>query len=275
MAALALAAVLLATACGGDDDDDGESASDETPVASAQATSGVTPTTTNTGGATPGTGSTLEPIATGSSVSAGKTFTIEQAQMIVDTVPLAPEDLPSVWNIGTDTTTDAATAAANNPENAASIERCGNLLSTLQVLAPPMEDLTSRYIGGEQVSYFTNLTVYATDEGATDCANEAAAEFTSDPMALAEAFGSVFVDPAAVVITPVEFPQVGEGSFATNLTGTVSAGGFEVSITILIVAWRQGNVSAVVGSAASFDPPPDDLHQYVELVAERIADAQG
>ena len=52
-----------------------------------------------------------------------------------------------------------ATAATNNPENAASIGRCGNLLSGLQVLAPPPDDLSARYIGGENVSYFTNLTV--------------------------------------------------------------------------------------------------------------------
>jgi hypothetical protein len=237
----------------------------------------VTPSTTNTSGGdtTPSSGSGLQPIATGPSASEGKTFTAEQAGTIVTTAPLMPEDLPSVWAIGTDTTTDAATAATNNPENAASIERCQQLLGRLLVLTPDPDDLVARYIGGENVSYFTNMTVYATDAGAEDCSNEAAARYAADPAQLAQVFGSVFVDPSAVVIEPVEFPQVGQGAFATNLTGTVNASGTEVTITILIVAWRQGNVSAVVGSAAASPPDVEDLHGYVELVAQRIADAQG
>jgi hypothetical protein len=272
-AGVMIAVALIAAACGGDDDDNGDS---ETPEATAEATSGVTPSTTNTSGGqtTPTLDSDLQPIATGDSASAGQTFTLEQAQSIVTTVPLTPDDLPSRWMIGTDTTTDAATAKTNNPENAASIDRCQQLLSRLVVNSPVQEDLTSRYLGGENVSYFTTVTVFATDEGATDCGNEAAARFT-DCLALATVFGTVFVDPAAVVCEPVEFPQVGAGSFATNLTGTVSAGGFDVTVTILIVAWRQGNVSAVVGSAAAEAPDVADLHGYVGLVAQRIADAQG
>jgi len=254
---------LVGGACGGDDGGDDATVT-PAPTATAEALATPSSTAEGLGG----------PIASGPSVSAGRTYTADEAQAIVASAALTPDDLPSVWITSTDNTTDAATAAANNPDNAASIERCGQLVSRLAVLSPPEEDLASRYIGGENVSYFTNLTVYATDEGAVDCANEAAAEFAANPTALAEAFGSVFVDPAAVTVTPTEFPQVGEGSFAANLTGTVQAGGFDVTITILIVAWRQGNVSAVVGSAASFDPPRDDLYPLVELVAERIAATQ-
>lgn len=271
---IALAGVLtaaVAAGCGGDDDDEGEETPDATAQTSATASSGVTPSTTNTSGGTP-VASVGDPIAQGPSASAGKTFTAAQAQTIVDTVPITPADLTSTWEISTDTRTDAAQAAANNPENAASIERCGQLLGRLVVLMSP--DQVSRYIGGEVVSYFTNLTVYATDEGAADCGAEAAANYTANPQELAEAFGSVFVDPAAVVITPVDFPAVAQGSFAANLTGTINAGGTEVTLTILIVAFNQGNVSAVVGSAAATDPPTDDIYPLVELVTERIAQAQ-
>src|SRR6185295_18823529 len=125
------------------------------------------------------------------------------------------------------------------------------LLSRLLVLMTP--DQVPRYIGGLTVSYFTNLTVYATDEGATDCSNEAAAKYGEDPTALAQAFGSVFIDPAAVTITPVSFPTVGQGSFASSLTGTIKAGDLEVDLTITIVAFRMGNVSAVVGLAAAYE----------------------
>ena len=142
----------------------------------------------------------------------------------------------------------------------------------LAVLMAPDEQV-SRYIGGEVVSYFTNATVFETDEGAADCAGEAAAQF-GECLDLAEAFGTVFIDPAAVTCATVAFPQVAQGSFATNLTGTIRAGEFDVNLTIMIVAFNMGNVSAVVGSAAAFDPPVDDMITQVTLVTDRIGQAQ-
>jgi hypothetical protein len=47
-----------------------------------------------------------------------------------------------------------------------------------------------------------------------------------------------------------------------------------VDLTILIVAFRQGNVAAVVGSAASANPSQTELAPLVNLVVSRIAAAQ-
>ena len=109
---------------------------------------------------------------------------------------------------------------------------------------------------------------------------EPEAAFHGEPTApgecldLAGAFGTVFIDPAAVTCATVAFPQVAQGSFATNLTGTIRAGEFDVNLTIMIVAFNMGNVSAVVGSAAAFDPPVDDMITQVTLVTDRIGQAQ-
>ena len=91
---------------------------------------------------------------------------------------------------------------------------------------------------------------------------------------MAKAFGTVFIDPATVVVTPVTYPTIADGSFAATLTGKIEAAGTIVDLTILIVAFRRGNVTAVVGSAAAFDPPTDELRPLVDLVLGRIKDAQ-
>jgi hypothetical protein len=184
---------------------------------------------------------------------------------------IAPADVQSAWTVGTDTTSDNATAAATDPDGGASFERCGRLLGRLVVLAP--EDVVERYIGGETVSYFSTGTVYATSAGANDCATEAAQRLSECPE-LAKAFGSIFIDPNAVSCVPFEYKQLGDGSFAVGLTGKISAAGTIVDLTIKIVAWRQGNVSAVVGIAAAFDPVIEELTPLVDLVVQRISDAQ-
>ena len=136
------------------------------------------------------------------------------------------------------------------------------------------EDTVSRYIGGETVSFFSTATVYATAEGAADCSLEAATRFAV-PGELAKAFGTVFIDPAAVNVTPIpDYPATADGSFAAKLAGKISAQGTIVDLTILIVAFRQGNVTAVVGSAAAFDPSIDEIQPLIDLVLQRIKDGQ-
>jgi hypothetical protein len=172
-----------------------------------------------------------------------------------------------------DQTTDNASAAAADPRGGASFERCGRLTGRVVTLQPPSDQLVSRYLAGQSVSFFTNLNVYASDAGAIDCSVEAAARF-SEPGQLAQQFSSIFVDVGAVVVTSVSYPQVADGSVAFTLSGKINAAGTVVDLTILIVAFRKGNVAAVVGSAASANPSLVELSPLVDLVASRIASAQ-
>lgn len=257
LGAALLAVSLTLAACGGGDGDSSPG-SGETPAAKPTVgEADETPTATATDEAEPS--------------GDIRTFTLADAQELLDTLPLTPADLKSKWTIGTNTTLDNAAAAVADPNAGASFERCGRLLSRLVVNMP--EDVVTRYIGGETVSFFSTATVYATSEGAADCALEAATRFAA-PGELAKAFGTVFIDPAAVVVTPVTYPTIADGSFAATLTGKIEAAGTIVDLTILIVAFRQGNVTAVVGSAAAFDPPTDELRPLVDLVLGRIKDAQ-
>jgi hypothetical protein len=191
------------------------------------------------------------------------------AQALTKAASAGLGDVPALWSVMTDTTSDNATAAASDPRGGGSFARCGRLLGRLVTLQPPADQLVSRYLGGQSVSFFTNLTVYATEAGATDCAIEAAARF-SEPGELARQFATIFIDPAAVVVTPVQYP----GSFAATLSGKINAAGTVVDLTILIVAFRKGNVTAVVGSAAASAPSTAELTPLVNRVMKSIAAAQ-
>jgi hypothetical protein len=192
---------------------------------------------------------------------------------MLQSIPLQAADVGAGWSVMSDTTTDNASAAAADPRGGASFERCGRLTGRVLTLQPPSDQLVSRYLGGQSVSFFTNLNVYATEAGAIDCSLEAAARF-SEPGELAKQFSTVFVDTNAVVVTPVRFAQVADGSIAFNLKGQINAAGNVVDLTILIVAFRKGNVAAVVGSAAAGDPSTSELAPFVDLVISRIAAAQ-
>jgi hypothetical protein len=240
-----LVAVLLGTllafgACGGGGDGQ---PSDATPAASATSEEGAT----------------------------GEPWTQERAEALLATLLITPEDVPSVWTVMNDLPADNATAATTDPNAGASFERCRRLYGRTLVLQP--EDVVSRYIGGETVSFFSQATVYATTEGAADCAAEAAQRLSSCPE-LAKAFGGVFIDPAAVSCVPFDYEQVGDGSIGIGLTGKISAAGTIVDLTIKVVAWRQGNVTLVAGMAAAFDPVVEELRPNVDLLVERIDAAQ-
>jgi hypothetical protein len=200
-------------------------------------------------------------------------YTASDAQSLVQSSVLTAADAGAGWTVMNDTTTDNAAAAAADPRAGASFERCGRLLGRLLTLQPPQDQLVSRYLAGQSVSFFTNLTVYATEAGATDCSLEAAARF-SEPGELAKQFAAIFVDTNAVTVTPVAYPQVAGGSLAFTLAGQINAAGTVVDLTILIVAFRQGNVTAVVGSAAAAAPSTAELGPMVDRVIQRITAAQ-
>lgn len=192
---------------------------------------------------------------------------------MVQSVPLQTSDAGAGWVVLTDAVTDNAAAAAADPVAGASFARCGRLLGRTLALQPAADQIVPRYLGGQSVSFFTNMTVYATDVGAIDCAAEAAGRL-SNCADLARAFGTLFVDPAQVTCAPVNFPQVGDGSITGTLKGKVLASGVEVDLTILAVAFRKGNVGVIVGSAAAGAPSTSELAPLVDRVISRIAAAQ-
>lgn len=202
----------------------------------------------------------------------GKVITEAEAQALLDTVLLTPSDLPSGWVVGNDTIVDNAAAAAENPDTAPLIDRCGRLLAHTVTFEPP--DVVASFFSGETLSFFSTATVYATEAGATDCANETAARL-AQPGAFAREFGTVFIDPDAVDVQIVSLPPVADESFAATLTGQTNARGNTINLTLLVVGFREGNVSAAVGSARSGSTPPsDELLPLVQLVVDRIAAAR-
>jgi hypothetical protein len=291
----ALASGVIATACS-DGDDDG----DKTPVATARATStagpirsegrvtaaAATPSAASEPTAppqqpnTPAPGAATQP-PTGSAppppppppAATGRVWTLAEAQALLGTAPLTPGDLSGAWEIGMDIAQDNATAGAADPRGAASYQRCGRLSGRLLTNAPVADQLVSRYLGGESVAFFTQLTVYATAEGAADCAIEGAIRY-SEPGELAKAFGEIFVKTVPVVVAQVAYPQIADGAIAWTLAGKTAAQGLEVDLKILVVAFRKGNVTAVVGSAAAFDPSVAELTPHVNTVLARITAAQ-
>jgi hypothetical protein len=277
------AGALLASACGGSSKKDATA----TPAASASAAPAKTASATAAAG-TPATGAGSPATAATSAIAAatpepplatpadsvpppptGKIYTQAQAKALLDDASLKPVDVGADWLVTMDLPTDNAAAAAADPVSAASIERCGRLAGRLLTNGP--KDTVSAYLGGSIVAAFSQLTVYATAAGAADCAAEGAVRY-SKPGELARAFGKVFVNPDAVVVKPVEYPQTGDGSFATALTGDINAAGTVVQLQIVIVAFLKGNVTAVVGVAYAplTTPSTKELKPFVDLVLQRI-----
>jgi len=200
----------------------------------------------------------------------GAPYDLEAARALSDAVVLLPEDLDVdvAWKVTTDNPQDNAAFAAAAPELASDIENCGRVFGRTVILQP--EDLVGSFILGETLTYFTQLTVYADEAGAIVCGDQTA-DRLAQPGAIARLFGDVFNNPDAVVVAPVTFPAVGDGSFAATLTGQSDAGGMVIDLTILVVGFRSGNVSGAVGSVRSgTTPPSDELAPYVDAVIQRI-----
>ncbi len=252
------AGAMLAAACGGD----------SKPSATATPKAGTTTAAPASAKSAPGAEPTLNPMP-----SAGAAFDVTRAKALLDTASLTPADLGADWAITAGQSSDNAAAAASDPAGAASFERCGRLLGRLVTSGP--KDTASAYLTGTLVAAFSQITVYKTADGAADCAAEGAARF-QQPGQLARAFGTVFVNPDAVTVQPLEYPATADGSFAAALTGDIIAAGTTVQLQIVIVAFHKGNTSAVVGVAMSplTNPLTTELKPYVHLVLRRIAASQ-
>jgi hypothetical protein len=243
------------------------SAATRTPLAAASAAGGQATAAATAAGASPAAIATSAPPASTAAPSGAPPATLAQATALLDRILIKPPDLPPDWNISSDTSQDNAAAAAADPSSAASNTSCSRLLARTITNMPA--DVVGTFISGKTVSYFSTATVYATAAGAAQCAALAAQKYTQ-PGQLARAFGTLFVSPDAVVVTPVSYPTVADGSFAATLAGKVNANGTIVDITLLIVGFRDGNVGAVVGAAANEAPPVAEVQPLVDLVVKRI-----
>lgn len=200
----------------------------------------------------------------------GRAFTLADAETIVTSVLLSPDDLEGDWEITSDQRVDNAAAAAAAPDRASLFEQCGRLLNrTIQ--NTPLDPVTT-FLAGDTLAFFSTVTVYATRSGARVCVDEESVRL-QQPGELARAVGDVFVDPDAVVVTPIEFPSIGETSFAATLAGPIETGGTIINVTVLLVGFLEGQVSGAVGSVRVMAPPVDELASLASLVVERIAAA--
>lgn len=201
-----------------------------------------------------------------------RVFTQSDATALLERALLKLADLPPDFANASDTLTDNAAATQARPADADLNQRCGRLLG--RTIVNNASDTVSTYLAGQTVSFFSTGTVYATSQGASECAAANAARLAA-PGALAREFGPLYVNPDAVNITPVEFPQVADGSFAATLDGDINAMGLTVNLTILVVGFRNGNVTGAVGSARGATiPPTDELKPLVDLVVSRITESQ-
>lgn len=270
-------ATVAGLACGGGSSDKTATSAPATKAAGtaaatarpATAAASAAPPTASGGATTPQAGVSPAATAAGDSTGGGAVFDETQAKSLIDEASIKPADVGADWKIGSDTPIDNATAETNDPANAGDIERCGRLLGRTVTLTPA--DVVSAYLTGEIVSAFTQLTVYKTAEGATDCANAGAARLQA-PGALARAFRTIFTTPDAVTVQPLTYDTVGDGSFAVALTGDTNASGTTVQIQIVLVAFRKGNTSAVVGIAQSplTNPVASIVKPYIDLTLQRI-----
>lgn len=277
----AIASVAILTACGGGG---GKSA---TPVPSrSAATASTPPASTSAAPATPAAaaaatsasaGATTAVLGVPSAAAAtagGPSADAAKAPALLTAAMILPADLPAGWKIVTDQSQDnaaAAAAATADSTTAASDQRCGRLLGRTVVTQPA--DIVNIYLAGQTVSFFSQATAYATTAGAIDCSNEAAAKL-AQPGQLARSFGNVFTDPNTVVVTPVDFHQVADGSFAATLAGRTNANGVVVDLAVLIVGFRKGNVTVVLGSAGQTAPPVSELSPLVDTVVRRLSAAE-
>jgi hypothetical protein len=246
-------------------------------LAAAGCSGGSNAASTPAGGtASSGTPAQTVTAAASTPVPDGTPFTADQAAALLDSFLLKPADLPQPalgWKVASDTSADNAASVAADPTSAASNTRCGRLLARTITNQP--DNLVGAFIAGQTVSFFSTATVYAQPSGAKNCADEQTQNYSKDPQSLVKAFGSLFMDPAAVTVAPVTFPTIGDGSAAFTLAGKVNASGTIVDLTLLVVAFREGAVNAVVGSAANAAPSTDELTPLVGLVLRRIAAAEG
>ncbi len=272
--ALLAGAALVVTACGGGSKSSTPTAvsatarAGSTPSASVAGTTTVSRTASPAANASPST-TTGTPATVASPAPSTKVFGADDAKKVVTDTALLPPDLPSGWKVQMDTTADNAAAAVTEPKASASFERCGRLLGRTVTNLPV--DAVSSFLAGETLSFFSSVTVYATEAGAADCQAEAAARYAM-PGELARALGSLFINPDAVVVALADAPAEIPGSVAVKLTGQINAAGTTIDLTVLLVSFRRGGVTAVAGSARSGqDPPLPELLPYALKLVQRVA----
>ena len=132
-------------------------------------------------------------------------------------------------------------------------------------------------LAGQPVAYFSNVAVFASAEGATFCYQDALQRGAEGGGgSLGRQFGTLFVDPDNVVVTPVEFPTLGEQSLALTVSGDTLAQGNRVGIVVLLVTFRQGPATATVGAVkAVLTPTQAEVEPLARLVSQRIQEEFG
>jgi hypothetical protein len=132
------------------------------------------------------------------------------------------------------------------------------------------EDAAEAALAAQSVSFFSNVNAFEDTAGASQYYAVATSMIDEGAGTIAN-FEDLFVDVSAVRVEPYEFPSVGDESSAFTLTGDTEAEGQIYSATVLLVALREGPVTAFVGSVRIVVPPDvPEVERLAQLLIDRI-----
>jgi hypothetical protein len=214
--------------------------------------------------------STATPATAAAEPSAGA-LSVEEARDKLERVTILIDDIGSGYIVLNDEYTDNAAASATQPDPAvalAFLNDAGRVFGrTLTYIA---EDTTGAAVAGESVSIFSNVNIFQDATGAAQY-YVVSSEIVAEGSGVGSQLGDLFVDPAAVQVTPMEFSAIGDRSQAFSLAGQTEAEGQQYPVTALLAIIQRGPVTAFVGSVRVATPPDvQEVESLAQLLVDRI-----
>lgn len=195
----------------------------------------------------------------------------EEVRDKLSRVAILMDDLGPGFTVLSDEYIDNAQASAGQADPATTqtfLDGWGRVLGRTVVYMA--EDATGAALAAQSVSFFSNVNAFQDTSGASQYYAVATSMIGQGAGAVAD-FEDLFVDVSAVQVEPYEFPSVGEESSAFTLTGDMEAEGELYSATVLLVALREGPVTAFLGSVRIVVPPDvPEVERLAELLVDRI-----
>jgi hypothetical protein len=195
----------------------------------------------------------------------------EEARDKLERVTILIDDIGSGYVVLNDEYADNAAASAAQPDPAVALtflNDAGRVLG--RTLAYIAEDTTGAAVAGESVSIFSNVNVFQDATGAAQY-YAVSSQMVAEGAGVASQLGDLFVDPAAVQVTPVAFSAIGDRSQAFSLAGQTEAQGQQYPVTALLAVVQRGPVTAFVGSVRVMTPPDvQEVESLAQLLVDRI-----
>jgi hypothetical protein len=195
----------------------------------------------------------------------------EEARDKLERVTILIDDLDSGYIVLNDEYADNAAASAAQPDPAVALtflNDAGRVLG--RTLAYIAEDTTGAAVAGESVSIFSNINVFQDATGAAQY-YAVSTQIVAEGAGVGAQLGDLFVDQAAVQVTPVAFSAIGDQSQAFSLAGQTEAQGQQYPVTALLAVIQRGPVTAFVGSVRVATPPDvQEVESLAQLLVDRI-----